>query len=295
MKHFITLLCIFSSICNALMAQEQTLSYGNTPFVYENSFGTGYVCGPNSYGDVGKYQRFDFVPAVKVKGTTFRMGVIQINGTADNLNVVVRQVASDGKPGATIQTKAINTAQLNLDTTGKRFDFDTPIDVAALGSIFIGLEWDAAIDDMFAITSDFDGEGEVADRAWEQFGDGTLQAINDQGAFAWGLDIDMFVKAHYVPASSATSNLDNEAFSFGPNHPNPFSSATNFEINLKSAAQRANLTIFDVTGRALRVVTEEARPAGPWTVRFQNDLPRGQYFARLDVDGRSAVRPINVQ
>jgi hypothetical protein len=293
MKHFFYTLALFAAFLTSAAAQEQTLFYGNTPKLYDNPFGSGYICGTNSYGDVGKYQRFDFVPSAKVTGATFRFGAVTINGTADVVNMVAREVGLDGKPGNVLQTVVLNTAQFNLDSTGKRFDFPLPINVAAQGSIFIGLEWDTTIDDEFGLISDLDGEGESADRAWEQFPDGTLQAINDQGTFAWGYDIDIFIKAHYLNLS-ATNELDNALFSFGTNSPNPFLAATTFQVNLKENAQRATLKLFDATGREVRVLADEPRQAGVWKLVYQKDLPAGTYFACLNVDGRSAVRSISI-
>jgi Secretion system C-terminal sorting domain len=298
MKQYFLLIAVFLSGMIQLVAQTQTKFYGDTPTLHANPFGEepkGYICGTNNYGDIGKYQRFDFdeTAAINLVATRIYMGALTINGSPDDINIVVRGVSTEGKPDAVIATLPILADQLNIDPLGVEFIFDTPIPQAANSQFFIGLEWSTGGNDAFALMADADGEGEEQNRAYEQFGDGFLQALNDQGEFAWGLDADIHIAAIYTGGSSGTQFVDNQTFKF-ENTPNPFKNTTAFSFVLEKNAG-VQLSIFDVTGRLVNTVIDEQRQAGAHQTSFTTQLPSGTYFARLMVDGQSTVRPIVIE
>jgi Secretion system C-terminal sorting domain len=298
MKHLFLLAAIFLATCTGSVAQTLTKFYGDSDTLYLNPFGDeprGYICGTNNYGDIGKYQRFDFdeTAGFNLIATRIYMGAVIINGAADDVNVVVRGVSAEGKPDAVIATLPILSDQLSTDPAGVLFTFDAPIPQAANTQFFIGLEWATGGDDAFGILSDYDGEGEEENRAYEQFGDGFLQALNDQGDFAWGLDVDLHIAALYTSNASNTQVVDNQVFKF-ENTPNPFSTATSFSFVLEESAA-VQLEIFDLTGRQITQLLNEERPAGAHRVNCNASLSKGLYFARLSANGKSTVRSIAVE
>jgi hypothetical protein len=70
-------------------------------------------------------------------------------------------------------------------------------------------------------------------------------------------------------------------------HPNPFSSTTEFWIDISSPAD-ASVTVYDVLGRAVQVLLNQRLMAGRHSVSFDASiLPPGIYIVRL-TDGRTA-------
>lgn len=74
------------------------------------------------------------------------------------------------------------------------------------------------------------------------------------------------------------------------NIPNPFSPETRIAFDLPVAG-RAELKIFDVSGRLIRTLVDERRPAGPHSVRWDGRdetgraAPSGVYFYSLTAAG----------
>jgi hypothetical protein len=71
------------------------------------------------------------------------------------------------------------------------------------------------------------------------------------------------------------------AFGLSQNYPNPFNPTTNFEFRI-SEFGFVSLKAFDVLGREVSTLVNEARSAGVYTVRWDaSSLPSGVYFCRL--------------
>jgi hypothetical protein len=79
-------------------------------------------------------------------------------------------------------------------------------------------------------------------------------------------------------------------FALGQNFPNPFNPTTDIRFALPSAAN-ARLTVFNVIGQEIAVLTNGMRPAGVHTVTFDaSQLPAGIYFYRLEAGSFSDIR-----
>ena len=66
------------------------------------------------------------------------------------------------------------------------------------------------------------------------------------------------------------------------NHPNPFNSETSIEMELPVSGP-VTLTIYDVSGRVVRVPVREIKSSGRHIIYFDSrDLPTGIYFYRLE-------------
>jgi hypothetical protein len=69
-------------------------------------------------------------------------------------------------------------------------------------------------------------------------------------------------------------------------YPNPFVNTVNFRYKLASAST-VRITVFDVTGRVVRVINEGQHSSGDYTTRYDGaGLVPGTYLARLSIDDR---------
>ncbi|MBI5464592.1 MAG: T9SS type A sorting domain-containing protein [Ignavibacteriales bacterium] len=101
-------------------------------------------------------------------------------------------------------------------------------------------------------------------RLLQQDGDGTITA---------GPALDVF--AGIIPEHSALHQ----------NHPNPFNPSTVITYHLaKNGAVK--LSVFDIEGKEVRILTNTYQPAGSYAIRFSaSGLPSGMYVYRLLVNG----------
>jgi flagellar hook assembly protein FlgD len=80
-----------------------------------------------------------------------------------------------------------------------------------------------------------------------------------------------------------------------PNVPNPFNPTTTIAFDLASAG-RVQLRIYDVTGKLVRTLVDESRPAGRYTETWTGidvvgaRVASGVYFYRLDAMGFASTR-----
>ena len=285
---------MFALFISSAFAQEQTLTYADAPPVlYPNPFGDGYIAGTNGYGDIGKYQRFDFTQTVSLKAVTIYLGFKQINGNPDDINVVIRSV-TDSVPNQYLATVAKTLDEFAEPGAGTRIDLDVPIAIQPGTKIFVGLEWSGTADDQFAIFADENEFGDLANRSWEQYSDNTYHSFNENSSFSWGLDVDLHIDAHYVGLVSA-QEPDNQVFTLSPNIPNPFVGNTNIPFTLKQGGN-VQLDVFDMNGRHVSNLLNEIRSAGNHQVRFDAaNLSAGHYAFRLTVNGVTATRLFTIE
>ena len=79
------------------------------------------------------------------------------------------------------------------------------------------------------------------------------------------------------------------AFTLYQNYPNPFNPKTLISFNLP-AAETARLAVYDILGREVAVLFDQAMGAGPHSVVFDgSQIASGIYFYRLQAGGRNAV------
>jgi len=85
------------------------------------------------------------------------------------------------------------------------------------------------------------------------------------------------------------------------NAPNPFSRGTSIEFAIPpGGAEYARLSVFDITGRLVRVVFDGAREGGPDRANWDGldgtgrRVPAGVYLYRLETPGRSVTRKLMV-
>lgn len=77
-------------------------------------------------------------------------------------------------------------------------------------------------------------------------------------------------------------------------YPNPFAVSTAIGFAIPTA-QHVRLAVYDVLGRRVATLVDEARPAGAQSVRFDaSALPSGMYFYRLDAGSAQLVQRLTV-
>jgi hypothetical protein len=76
-------------------------------------------------------------------------------------------------------------------------------------------------------------------------------------------------------------------------YPNPADKQSRLSLKLPDAAM-TKLDLLDATGKKLRTLYAGQRPAGEWQLDVEvGDLAAGLYFLHLQMDGRSALLPLN--
>jgi len=113
------------------------------------------------------------------------------------------------------------------------------------------------------------------------------------GAFVWE-----FKKAT-IPSAIDTRPIVGDqtpaTFDLSQNYPNPFNPSTTIHFDL-SKASRVQLNIYDLTGRLVKTLLDEVRPAGShqviWngTDRDGNVVATGVYFYSLNNQTSQSVR-----
>lgn len=166
---------------SALNPLSQTLFYGNTPSYYTyGTTNTNYVSGTNISKDQGKYQRFNFTGSAVVSEVRIYFCIKSIVGSADNFNLVIKSVGTDGAPSTTLYTKTYSTSVIDVSNWGVTYNsFPINPSINVTSAFFVGIEWDPNIDDRFAIVSDNIGEGNNQKRAWERWYSGTYHSVHE--------------------------------------------------------------------------------------------------------------------
>ncbi|MCR4438093.1 MAG: T9SS type A sorting domain-containing protein [candidate division KSB1 bacterium] len=276
----------FSNNPNFVVQRLDTLFYGNTPILAPNPYGPGWIAGTNSYGDIGKYQRFDFKVGDELFGFRYYFAYKEVVDTPDTLTLVVKTVAANGAPDSLLASLVTTTDVLDTTGAGNLFFLSAPLRVK--GPAFIGFEWPATANDAFAIFMDKDGEGNGANRAWERFGDGSY---NDFGTtlnptFSWAIDVDLWIAAYYkkaIPASveELTAALPTK-FELTQNYPNPFNPTTTFRLALPKTAE-VRVTVYNMLGQRVAELFHGHLPAGVHTFTFDGrNCASGVYFYRVE-------------
>jgi hypothetical protein len=108
--------------------------------------------------------------------------------------------------------------------------------------------------------------------------------INNGSIFPRTTDGSIYVTGDCMRVLNAT-----EHFQISQNRPNPFNPSTVFEYNLPEESS-VRITVFDALGRVVRVLVDETKAAGAYSVLFTADnIPSGIYYYRMDTPKYSRV------
>jgi len=97
----------------------------------------------------------------------------------------------------------------------------------------------------------------------------------------------------YTPDLTSTGNGTNSEvpsrYSLEQNFPNPFNPSTNVKFSIP-ANGIVKLTVFDITGREVKVLANEKMNTGSYEINFNGTgISSGVYFYRLDVTGKDGL------
>ncbi len=92
----------------------------------------------------------------------------------------------------------------------------------------------------------------------------------------------------------ALATVAEAPFELAPNRPNPFGVSTAIAFSVPEAGH-VRLAVYDLLGREVGVLVDEAREAGAGTATLRADaLASGAYVVRLEATGRVATRTVTV-
>jgi hypothetical protein len=286
----------FSNDQNYVVANLDTLFYGNTATLHPNPYGSGYIVGTNSYGDIGKYQWFDLKARDVLHGFKFYFAAKNIVNAPDTITMVVKMVDANGAPGATIASVKTTTDVLDTTKMGNTFFLENPITLTSL--IFVGFEWPTTADDQFALFADANGEGDKANRVWEKFNDGKYNDFTNP-TYSWGLDTDLWIAVYFKKAISTSADdlagvgLPKE-YALKQNYPNPFNPSTFIELALPEKAD-VEIVVFNVLGQKVAEVFKGKINAGQHRFLFDaKGLSSGIYFYHVKANHFKAVKKMTL-
>ncbi len=289
-------LAAFTNDAQFVVTNLDTIFYGNTPVLHKNPYGSGYIVGTNSYGDIGKYQWFDLKARDVLHGFKFYFAAKNIVGTPDTIDLVVKLVEPSGAPGATIATVKTTTDVLDTTKMGNTFFLENPITLTGL--IFIGFEWPTTADDQFALFADANGEGDKANRVWEKFNDGKYNDFTNP-TYSWGLDTDLWIEAYYKKAVAtsvdelADATLPKE-YVLKQNYPNPFNPTTTIELAIPENGN-VEISVYNILGQKVAEVFNGKLDAGVHRFIFEaKNLSSGVYFYHVKANKFQAVKKMTL-
>jgi hypothetical protein len=83
-----------------------------------------------------------------------------------------------------------------------------------------------------------------------------------------------------------------EGYGLEQNYPNPFNQSSNIKFKVASS-KFIKLVVYDLLGREIKTLVNEALQAGLYSVRFDaGDLPSGIYFYRLTAGDFSETKKL---
>ena len=86
------------------------------------------------------------------------------------------------------------------------------------------------------------------------------------------------------------SNENVTGYSLSQNYPNPFNPSTHFEFIIPVSGF-VSLKIYDITGKEVRTLLNEIKPAGIYQLEFKGeDLPSGVYYYKIESGKFSQVK-----
>lgn len=173
--------------CDSLM----NIGASDTLVLYTDSI--GYVTGQNSYGDLGKAERFTNLNHVNgtVNGVLIFMAVASAANSTDTFSVNVWD-ESGGMPGAIIGNTNYSYQGAVDDIAAQTITAITfPNPPVVSDYFYAGVQFDYAAGDTLSIYSNIDGNTSPS-TAWELWSDGTSWYPFDD-IDSWGLSISLAI------------------------------------------------------------------------------------------------------
>lgn len=199
----------------------------------------------------------------------------------------------DGEPYSTYRPDyyAANYIKLNSPGTGWKglhIAYDGPWPGTTPNAAFVATGDLGGVESEYAeIALNMMGNGEVTVQDWDTLSYAMLVVVNQTDNVN---DMVYLYDVEQVDTGIETS----EAFALKPASPNPFTGSTSIAYTVPTGGGHVEVTIYDVSGRAVRSLVGQQLPAGGGVAVWDGLDTRGEkvasgvYFARLDIDGLTA-------
>ncbi|MBL8007511.1 MAG: T9SS type A sorting domain-containing protein [Ignavibacteria bacterium] len=217
----------------------------------------------------------------------YRQGPLNVNSS----NPFTKIFAYNGLGG--LSTEVTYKGTYLIDTTGGgAFPVELASFVATTNRNIVNLNWSTASE---SNNSGFDIERKAVNATeWTKVGNvagnGTVSEARNYtfsdrastGRFNYRLkQIDYNGNFEYFNLSSEVEVGIPAKFDMSQNYPNPFNPSTKINYDLPKDGQ-VSITLFDMTGRQVATIVNEAKTAGYYTVQFNaSNLSSGMYFYRI--------------
>lgn len=97
------------------------------------------------------------------------------------------------------------------------------------------------------------------------------------------------------PKNNTKSNDQKIAYNLGQNYPNPFNKETAIQFTLPKT-KKVNLSLYDISGRVVKVLVNSTKDAGIHTVNFNaGSFAKGIYYYRIQAGDFTDVKKLVIQ
>ncbi len=122
-------------------------------------------------------------------------------------------------------------------------------------------------------------------RSWDPYPSGSITTT-------WNITVTKLSGGQGGPQAVTNLSLA-KPFALSQNSPNPSIHGTLIRFSL-SHARRATLTVYDVTGRAVKILLDEELLPGTHVINWKAEVPAGTYFYRLTAGDFTATKRMTV-
>ncbi|MBO4231905.1 MAG: S8 family serine peptidase [Bacteroidales bacterium] len=237
----------------------------------------GYVCGSNAYGDQAKANFISYAGSGSVSKMKIQFAKFD-EGVSGSLSFNIWS-GTNGTPGNVLGSKTVTFNEIanSIDTQTGEYEVTFSPAISVSGNFFAGFDMTQS-SGYFAIVSNKDGETNPG-IGWEQY-NGAWTAMSAQGS--WGMNIAMAIFPYICGTGlGIEDNATDEEFAI---FPNPAKDLLN--VALPAGMQNQNLTIFDLSGKAIMSQTLNDLNT---TINVGN-LSSGIYFVRVGNSTKKFVK-----
>lgn len=303
------------------------INASDTLTIYSYGIDSGYVTGPNVYGDRGFAERYEINgsdSSVKIIGVMSQFGGHVNAASTQTINfkiwglssqiAVTSSLAYNSFPLGGLDTLTVPVTQLGIGTTVdtvKSFLFPRPTDTIQ-GAFFVGYDMTynfSTLIDTFGLYSTQDG---ARTAPWYNIITNIDDFTNDttydtviivQNATLWS---DNVWHENYTQNDSIKNNLaiypiviigqptgingvTRNNLTFFGNYPNPATSQTNIKFSLSKNAD-VTLKLTDMQGHIINTIQLNAQGIGEHVINLStSELATGNYFYSIITSGGDAI------
>ena len=118
------------------------------------------------------------------------------------------------------------------------------------------------------------------------------RSLKSERGIVSGYSMDCSPEDDNQVSNNGNQNLNNPTaeFSLKQNYPNPFNPSTHLEFGISDLGF-VSLKVYDITGKELKTLVNEIKPAGNYSIEFNgSNLPSGVYYYKIESGNFMQVR-----